>query len=151
MTPTYLVHSISVGHQPDGTPIGYVTLACTVEEAQAAGAMLYCDVTLEPVDPGASSVAAAMPGTAVYDLDDPIDYGRFLDRLQTRAQNALDPAWEIAQKRWLGVLAREVPRTLRDLIGVGRRRLALVKHVGPKTVREIREALVEAGLPDLAE
>ena len=145
MTPTYLVHSVSVGHQPDGTPIGYVTLACTVEEAQAAGAMLYRDVTLEPVEDGYLGVET-MPGTVTYDIDDPNDWTRFLDRLNGRVRTALR-----REEHWRRAIGRAAPATIRDLLGVKRSLLLQVSNIGEGTVREIREALVEGGLPDLAE
>lgn len=143
---TYNVHSVEVCHQPDGTPIGYVTLTCTVEEARAAGALLYCDVTLEPVEEEASSVASALPGTATYDLDDTKDYARILCRLPVRAHAALANV-----ERWHIAFGHGPPLTLRSLLANTRRDLLCLCRVGPGTVREIREALVEAGLPDLEE
>jgi hypothetical protein len=97
-------------------------------------------------EPEASSVAAAMPGTVTYDLDEPGDWTRFVDRLPGRAQSCLR-----RHEGWRRKFGRAPPTTLRDLLGMNRAYLIQLPNLGAGTMRHIREALVEGGLPDLAE
>jgi hypothetical protein len=141
--PTYFVHSVEAGTQPDGKPMAYVTLCCTVEEGRAAGALLYRDVTLQPVPEGdedwsENPVAAAMPGSVVYDLDDPADLLRFYELVRRRGNGSVATLLE-NPRFW----DRDPPRTLGEFT----RRIGRLVKASTRTA--IREALVEAGLPDL--
>jgi hypothetical protein len=149
--PVYKVLCVGVDETQPGGPVGVVTLECSIEAAQAAGAMLYQQVSLQAVEPEASSVASAMPGTATYDLDSEDDYDRWLDVLSgvtttVRAHTVLG-----SQDSWHLALGHPAPRTLRELLGNTQADLLSLRGLGPGTLREIREALVEAGLPDLKE
>lgn len=148
--PTYKILAVGVAETPAG-PIGIVTLECSIEAAQAAGAMLYQHVSLQAVEQEASSVAAAMPGTATFDLDSEEDYDRWLFVLSRVATTVRATSVLANQDIWHIALGHPAPRTLRELLGNSQADLLSLHGVGPGTLREIREALVEAGLPDLKE